>query len=784
MCSFAATATGTIDVRGTVYNIDTVFHAKVGPGTTQTQLRLVSSSNALDVFYLTIDKTHPGVSIRSVCATDRVAGTARTSAMAASKTKPGVAYFAGVNADFFTTSGNATNGTSKVGSPTTSCTVDREIYKTSNSQYQFSVDLDGVARICRLNYYTGTATIGEKVTLFKGVNVASPSNGITIYTPRYWGSTNQTSYSGSCSEVTARLADDSAPFYAGGKFRLVVTGNPASDGDTTIPDDGYVIHGRGTSTTGCNTGALDFVSALKPGDVVEFDNIILTPDNERIYPATIVSGNPKNVGGGETLDTEGERGDASARHPRTNIGFSADGNTIIMMVIDGRSSSSVGVATSMSADIMRYAGAYESVNLDGGGSSTLYTQALGVRNNCSDGNERAVGNAVFAVLEAPEDDQIAEIAFADYVKRMPAFGKYTPVIYGYNKHGKLIDTDVKDFVLSSEAGDIVDDGHSLVAKNSGTFALYATCGDIRASIPVTVNTLTEVTPVYSSVLINSKRRWQVQLQSPVDRVMMPVAAESFDWTSDNTDVVTIDENGVVSGISEGTATVTGVNGDVVCSVKVEVQIPYGERIPVTFTSDSPWRTTLSSVKDVTMTPSERGFEIAYTMSSTRGPAINIYPEVVLYSLPEAVRMHLAPGHPAIKDISLYLKFNNQEREMYKKVTVSAASETDETQLVFKIDDYIDTSDIGIYPVTLYRIAITPSGKTSTPYTLPVTELSAQYDPATLGIDDPVADSNADNGGDCAPEYFTTQGVRVGSLNPAPGLYIVRRGPTAEKVLIK
>ena len=98
------------------YNVDTLFHAKVGPGTTQTYLELTRSSR-LQVFYLTIDKRTPGVSIRSVCATDKVAGTEKTSTMATRKSKDGLIYFAGTNGDFYSTSGSATNGTSKVGSP-------------------------------------------------------------------------------------------------------------------------------------------------------------------------------------------------------------------------------------------------------------------------------------------------------------------------------------------------------------------------------------------------------------------------------------------------------------------------------------------------------------------------------------------------------------------------------------------------------------------------------------------------------------------------------------------
>ena len=76
--------TKTIDIRGVEYKLDTVFHAKVGPGTTQTQLQLTGPTSNLQVFYLTIDKTTPGVSMRAVCATDKVGGTATPSSMAKS----------------------------------------------------------------------------------------------------------------------------------------------------------------------------------------------------------------------------------------------------------------------------------------------------------------------------------------------------------------------------------------------------------------------------------------------------------------------------------------------------------------------------------------------------------------------------------------------------------------------------------------------------------------------------------------------------------------------------
>ncbi len=58
----------TVILGGEELTVDTLFHAKVGPGTTQTQLHL-SGANPLDIYYLTVDRTTPGVSIRTAACT-------------------------------------------------------------------------------------------------------------------------------------------------------------------------------------------------------------------------------------------------------------------------------------------------------------------------------------------------------------------------------------------------------------------------------------------------------------------------------------------------------------------------------------------------------------------------------------------------------------------------------------------------------------------------------------------------------------------------------------------
>ncbi|MBX3062096.1 MAG: phosphodiester glycosidase family protein [Anaerolineae bacterium] len=63
------------------------------------------------------------------------------------------------------------------------------------------------------------------------------------------------------------------------------------------------------------------------------------------------------------------------QQPRSIIGLSEDGNTLILMVIDGRQPNySEGATLQEAGEIALEYGAYTALNLDGGGSSTLVTQ--------------------------------------------------------------------------------------------------------------------------------------------------------------------------------------------------------------------------------------------------------------------------------------------------------------------------------------------------------------------------------------------------------------------------
>lgn len=733
--TLAAGARGTTLISGTdTFNVDTTFHAKVGPGTTQTSLLLTGPAR-LTVFYLTIDQTTPGVSIRTLNGgSGKLAGNTATSVLAQRNSRDGLHYFCGSNGDFYYTGGQATNGSSQVGTPTNALTVDREVLRTSNGSYQFSVDVDGIARICRLNYQKGTATCGGTTVAFKAINNSAPNNGITLYTDKFWGSSNQTSLADNCSEVTAKLVEGDN-FWAGCSYRLEVTSDEATHtGDRTVPDDEFVILGRGNAN--------DFVNNLKKGDIVTFDNITMTPEGEKIVPSCVVSGNPKNVGNGVNLNSEAERGDASSRHPRTGIGISADGSKIVMMVVDGRSAASVGCTTGTLGDILIFAGCAEGVNLDGGGSSTLYTEALGVRNHCSDGKERSTANSVYAVLEAPEDNNVAELTFMDYNPTLPHLGLYTPQIIAFNKYGLAINTDFKDFQLSCdpELGEIVNDGKTLYVTGSGLHALTVSYGDVKATVPVYIDNASTAELKSPSVVIDDTHPYTIGLTSTVGTTTIDLNPAALSWAASDASIATVNADGIVTAVSNDTTSVIGTLGDIHLEQTIIVENHSSVVAPLAdFSQFDSWKVTKSDVKDASITCDGQAISMDFTIKITRGPKVVIKPNALTYGIPEAFDFDIDPINTKIKSFNVSMLPANSNAA----VTASFENLTSEPQqLRVKLSDYFDTADLTTFPITLQQVQVNFGNDAGDVCQMKIKSINQNYDIAA-GVSDVVVDSTDD-----------------------------------------
>jgi exopolysaccharide biosynthesis protein len=87
------------------------------------------------------------------------------------------------------------------------------------------------------------------------------------------------------------------------------------------------------------------------------------------------------------------------RHPRTAMGVRADG-TWVLVVVDGRRPTvSIGMTLAELAELMKSLGCKDALNLDGGGSSTLYLYGQVVNTPSDLAGERPVSDAILVLPE-------------------------------------------------------------------------------------------------------------------------------------------------------------------------------------------------------------------------------------------------------------------------------------------------------------------------------------------------------------------------------------------------
>ena len=103
---------------------------------------------------------------------------------------------------------------------------------------------------------------------------------------------------------------------------------------------------------------------------------------------------------GRYVPQRDDRTFVTKRHNRTALGLRPDG-TVLLVVADGRfRHTAEGFSLTELQMVMRWLGCCDAINLDGGGSTTMYVKSRGVVNHPSDNNthdhdgQRPVSNAI------------------------------------------------------------------------------------------------------------------------------------------------------------------------------------------------------------------------------------------------------------------------------------------------------------------------------------------------------------------------------------------------------
>lgn len=669
-------------LQGNSYTVDTVYHAPIGPGTTQTSLRVVGAYN-LNVFYTTTDLSHPNVEMRVAPANNNsLAGGAAVSKMAQNNTTAEVQYFAGVNADFF--------GYSK---PIGSTVINNEIWYANNNGWTgWGINADKKTLLGNSTFSgTVTSSAGTSHNL-TSVNNARNENNLVIYTSKY-GSTSGTNDYGY--EVIITPTEGSLRF---GSMEMTVAEAPHSKGSTTIPAGSYILSGHGTAAT--------FVASLTQGEKITINTQMKLGDNT-IVPTQLAGGQPMILSGGQVLSTETALDHLTALNPRTAVGYDATGTKLVLLVVDGRSTASQGCVSKVLADIMREVGCSEAMNFDGGGSSALYTKVLGVRNDPSDGKERAVTNGVFAVSNAPVDNTVAALAFEDFKTSLPKYGFYNPRVYAFNKYGVMISDDFEEATLScpKELGEIVEDGKILFSNGEGSHVLTATYGDAKAEVIVTIGS---GAPSFrlDSVLVDSYTDYTMEVTAIVGDKEMPLENSALTWSVEDNSIATIDAAGVIHGIKNGSTRVFGAVEDFSDTILVKVEVPTIRHQDAESNVDvATWKLSKSGVKNEALSAcGSNGVAVDYTISSARSAYVKMTKALPIWSCPDSIELQFNPGDATIKQITIQVTPSQGAKATNVTITPTLTANVI-NRIAIPVGDIADINDAGIYPLTINAISV-------------------------------------------------------------------------------
>lgn len=758
---------------GIQLELDTVYHAQIGPGTKLTQLHL-SGSQPMDVHYITLDLSTPNLSIRTV-AGNTSNGLEKTSSMAQRSSINGNQFIAGVNGDFYDVTTTYPDGSTRPRKTTYTSIIDGKIRKTSPQAHQFIVDNNGKPYINTLSVALGSITNGTETAALGGMNLesinssgdAAADNAVTVYTSDGWKSTYQTQFAGNCAEVTAKYLSGSA-IETGKQCQVEITSAANSTGNTVIPANGVVLLGRGSGKS--------FIESLKPGDIITIDNTLALLDGTTVIPFQAMGGNPKTVANGIALESDGTRPDAVDIHPRTGIGISQDGTKVIMMVIDGRGAS-IGATTRQLGDLMVYAGVYEGLNMDGGGSSTCYTAPFGVVNKCSDAaGERAVAASIFAVANGnAQDKEIKSISFEKWEISAPRNGIITPVIYGYNADGLLIDKNVKDYTLElpEECGTVTADGKSFVAVGFKPGLLKAIVNGITASVVVKVLD-SDLESRLSGVHLDGKTPYQVELYSVAGNEKSVADPSGLYWVSNNPEIASVDDNGIVKGVADGETIITGTVGETTITLPVTVEVAGQNTLPVYDNLDD-WKINVASVKLGTPAQTGESIVIPYTTGpSVTNASITMVLNKPIFSHPESILIDFS-ALKAVKKLTLTLVDANKT---VKSVTKNISSVNGELNV--NISEFFDVSDATVWPVTFRSLAFVPGEDARTEGSITLSKLHAYYGDIS-GVEELISSKTES---DENIEYYDLSGLKISPSHMAPGLYIRKQGSKCTKIIIK
>lgn len=422
---FNATAYG-----NSLYNVyDLTRQTRLSTGVTHESIERYTSIGWMNINVIRADLTDKYTNVEPINNENGVSNRAPLSAMIKSS-----GAIAGVNGDFF-----------YMGDPTYTYGALIKDGNVITSPLPYSYGYPTVSRL--LNGDLNISVWNPKIALYAADSTVLDITVFNKTSSLEWGPTiltsdwNKTSPGFQSKDIVEVVVENN-----------IVTEVRKNQPSVVIPNNGYIVASSNAATME------QLQQSFIPGQPVSL-NIELDFSPDQV---------DWSYGALNYLVKDGQLNDVSSEvlgaHPRTAIGFNRDNTEMIMVTIDGRNKDYTGVKQTELAEIMMGLGAYNAVNMDGGGSTTmgvdfLKNSNITIVNIPSDGRERKIASGVGVFNTSPASDRVDRIEIIPEHESIFNNTETNLSLKFYNEYFTPLDvspSDIKYTVSPEGAGKVVN----------------------------------------------------------------------------------------------------------------------------------------------------------------------------------------------------------------------------------------------------------------------------------------------------------------------------------------
>lgn len=514
----------------------------VARGVTYTDTRRLTTDGYLDIHYLTIDLTQDHIQVKSVESAKEYGLKESTQELLTSN-----GAIAGVNGDFFGMVGTYSDpfGLVVTDGNLHSAGTDRNVEKNQYTSFFLTEEGEPFLDYFRLQveFLNNGASHLELASMNKISEMKYP-----IYFDTEAGESTKA--------VDSRFPDLVKIIVENGYISRI-----SNKGETvSVPQDGYLIILPG-ATYDAMPGifAEGQTAELRVTTTVNLDNI-----------ETAFSGGEWILKDGNVVDVKGNTVVSTGREPRTALGISQDKNTLYLVTVDGRRLS-IGATHSELAAIMKELGAYNAMNLDGGGSTTMVVKtaeedAATVKNTLSDGSQRKVVNAVGVFDTAPVGNA-TQLVVKPADDRVFVGQSLAVEVFGYDAYFHKVAVSNDNLHVSASAGTFSNGTY--VPDAAGVVTLKAVLGEMAATTNVTVMDPVALVPANDTISLSAGGTATITMEAIDAGGYTAPVSTGVTYTLSNPAIGTLEGN-VFTATQEGNGYITCTLGSSTCTIGVSV----------------------------------------------------------------------------------------------------------------------------------------------------------------------------------------------------------------------